>query len=598
MGNNSTMMNSLFSYFGGSSELLVCETDGFSLRAAIVKNSGYKASVLYSAHSPMADMAEALKEVVEKLKSAGWKGNSKAILLSPAVLSTLVELPIDPKKSRPIPQMQELIRWEVEPLLMQHTTRWTVGHLLVGQGYMSAEQAQTVMDMQQGKANPTGELQTTDKLSLRRFGDLAEELGYIRRSQLNACLSGQEWLKSEDEEVACGWSAQTEVEDVPGSYGWLVSCVSKGLLARWEAAFKTHNIKLQAMYPLTGSSNTLHKTDNASSVVIESHKGMAFISKLRDGAVTTQHQYVNPQQTDIARCLESFHSVTTPSNTVIQLASWQEDSQSLVSELSSSLEREVIPLATDIDASQISAGMLGAATHAFKTGKSALVADVRIGGPLPPATQRPEIRAAALAGCLLLLIGFSEASLAILKSQALAEKDNIDTQWEIIANSNKRITAQANEIEKRKEEIAKQEQEQKRMQALIDFYGHDIPERVSLVQSLLGIFQSTITDEVMLISIDEFGKRASFKQVISSTISQDNRVEVENFNVDAWALSETAAQSFIQNLKQAIEPWGLEIRDPKVVSRQGPLNLPGFGIGFRIVKLAMADDADTKVAKR
>lgn len=580
--------------FSAPSELLVFETDGFSLRAALIKNSGYKTSVVFTAGSPLADMAEAVKEIAEQLKQNGYKGG-KAILLSPAVLSTLVELPINPKKSRPIPQMQELIRWEVEPLLMQHTTRWTVGHLLVGQGYMTAEQAQTVMDMQQGKANPTGELQTTDKLSLRRFGELAEELGYIRRSQLNACLTGQEWLKSEDEDIALGWSAQGEVEDVPGTFGWLVSCMSKSLLDRWESTFKTHNIKLLAMYPLTGSSNTLHHSDAPSSVIIESHKGMAFISKLHKGFVTNQQQYVNPQQSDVARCLESFHSMSATTNTVIGLATWQGNTNDLVTELKTTLEREVTALEPTTPSENVSPGMLGAALHLFQKKLAHRVAQVRVGGPLPPVMQRPTTRAGILVAVLVGLIAISEVSLALIQYQTLAEKEKVDLQWEIVSNSNKRISAQAEEIEQRKEEIKKQEQEQKRMQALIDFYGHDIPERVSLVQSLLGILQRTVTDEVVINSIDELGKRASFKQVINSTLSQDSRVEIENFNIDAWALSETAAQSFLQSLAEAIQPWGLEIRDPKVLSRQGPLNLEGFGIGFRIVKLATPETAIDKV---
>jgi hypothetical protein len=103
--------------FSAPSELLVFETDGFSLRAAVIKNAGKSPQVVFTANSSFADMAEAVKEIAEQLKQNGFKGG-KAILLSPAVLSTLVELPINPKKSRPIPQMQELIRWEVEPLLM------------------------------------------------------------------------------------------------------------------------------------------------------------------------------------------------------------------------------------------------------------------------------------------------------------------------------------------------------------------------------------------------------------------------------------------------------------------------------------------------
>ncbi len=113
-------LNNILS-FGKKSDLLVCETDGFSLRAAVLKRNGQNVEVHQTAQSQLSDMAEAVKEVVSAIKADGWQGG-KAILLSPAVLSTLVELPVDPKKPRSLQQMQELIRWEVEPLLMQHTT--------------------------------------------------------------------------------------------------------------------------------------------------------------------------------------------------------------------------------------------------------------------------------------------------------------------------------------------------------------------------------------------------------------------------------------------------------------------------------------------
>ena len=585
--------------FGGQSELLVCETDGFSLRAAVIKNVAYKTTVLFTAESPQSDMAEALKEVIEQLKASGWKVGGKAVVLSPAVLSTLVELPINPAKPRPIAQMQELIRWEVEPLLMQHTTRWSVGHLLVGQGYMTAEQAQTVMDMQQGKANPTGQLQTTDKLSLRRFGDLAEELGYIRRSQLNACLSGQEWLKADDEQIACGWSAQSEVEDVPGSYGWLVSCVSKSLLDRWHSAFKAHNLNLESMYPLTGSSSSLHIADNISSVILESHKGMTFATQLKNNKIVVQQPYVNPEQSDVARCLESFHSLTTASNTSIELSSWENDIDSLITELRSSLERDVIAITISPDPTKVSSGMLGAATHFFGSGKSHLVADVRVDGPQLPLIQRPQTRLAIVAGCLILTLVGSEVYLMISKNQVLSNKQQVDARWKKIDSANKEIAKKVAEINKRKAEIANKEQEQKRTETLIAFYANDIPQRTAIVKNILGILQSTVNDQVIINSIDEYGRRATFnKQAVNPQFQQDKRIEVENFNLDAWALSETAAQSFIQDLKQAIEPWQLEIRDPTVSAQAGPLNLSGFGIALRIVKLKMPEQTASKATKK
>jgi len=236
---------------------------------------------------------------------------------------------------------------------------------LVGQAYMTAEQAQTVMDMQQGKANPTGELELTDKLSLRRFGELAEELGYIRRSQLNACLAGQEWLKSDDETIDCGWSAQGEVADVPGMFGWLVSCVNKELLTRWHTAFNSQGIALQAMYPLTGCSNTLSKHNDKDSAVIESHNGMAFITRFSQGNIQAQYQYVNPEKSAVERCLESYHALNLNSSTTVELASWQESPSKVAEEFEHVLAEKVSLLTNSYDNKVVSLGMLGAASHAY-----------------------------------------------------------------------------------------------------------------------------------------------------------------------------------------------------------------------------------------
>ena len=584
--------------FGKSSELLVCETDGFSLRAAVLKRNGQNIEVHQTAQSQLSDMADAIKEVITAVKADGWHGG-KAIVLSPAVLSTLVELPVDPKKPRSIPQMQELIRWEVEPLLMQHTTRWTVGHLLVGQGYMTAEQAQSVMDMQQGKPNPTGELELSDKLSLRRFGELAEELGYIRRSQLNACLAGQEWLKSDDETIDCGWSAQSEVADVPGMFGWLVSCVNKELLTRWHAAFNSQGIALQAMYPLTGCSNTLSKNADKTSAVIESHNGMAFITRFSQGNIQSQYQYVNPEKSAVECCLESYHALKLNSSTTVELASWQESPSKVAEEFEHVLAEKVNLLTSAYDINKVSLGMVGAASHAYKLTGVIHCADVRFGGPLLPTWQRPTPRAAALMLSIFVLIAGAETGLFVWKQQTLAHKQEVDANWKVISDAKKRITDKIEQIEKRKNLIKVQQADQLKTQSLLDFYSRDIPDRAALVQSLLGTLQNTVNEEVIINSIDEFGKRVTVKPVTPTLPNVDNHIEVENFNLKAWAISESAAQNFIQELKRGIEPWGLEIRDPQVISRMGPLNLSGFALVVRIVKLeSVKNTTATQVATR
>jgi len=110
---------------------------------------------------------------------------------------------------------------------------------------------------------------------------------------------------------------------------------------------------------------------------------------------------------------------------------------------------------------------------------------------------------------------------------------------------------------------------------------------------ILGILQGSVSEHIIINSIDEYDKRANFMPH-SLSRKKDNRVEIESFNLQAWALSETAGQQFIQTLKKAAEPWGLEILDSNVAARTGPLNLEGFTVSLRIVKLVSAESLSNR----
>lgn len=571
--------------FAKPSQLLVCETDGFSLRAAVLARSESEIQVLHQAKTDQVDMAEALADVVNALKADGWKGGGSAILLSPSAFSTLVELPVNPQKPRPLPQMLELVRWEVEPLLSQNMTRWSVGYLLVGQGYMTAEQAQAVMDLQQGKPNMAGGLAMSDKYSLRRFGDLAVELGYIKRSQLNACLTGQEWLKADDEVLECAWLEQGPVEDVPGTFNWLVSCVNQSLLQRWADAFARHGVKLKFVYPLTGCSAALLPDEAGSAVVLEAHPGLGFALRLQADAVLNQRQYLNPHKPALDICLETYHALHVPPREPVWLSSWQA-SPTLADDLQRMLDIDVHELSDASLGEVVTPGMAGAGRQVLGFGRDGLCAGVRVGGPLPPMKDRLEVRAAVLLTVLLLIVGASELSLWLRQHYADSYKQDVDARWKQVDDAVKRLNGQIAEVDKRKQALRQLEAEQQHSEAMLNFYGNDIPERISLVKGLLGVLQSVADDEVVMISLDEPDKPT---QPVSaahppSTPAEQQKIELENFKLEAWAMSEAAAQTFIQAMTDAVASFGLEIRDPKVSFGKGPLNGDGFAVAMRLVK--------------
>jgi hypothetical protein len=62
-------------------------------------------------------------------------------------------------------------------------------------------------------------------------------------------------------------------------------------------------------------------------------------------------------------------------------------------------------------------------------------------------------------------------------------------------------------------------------------------------------------------------------------------IETDNFNIDAWALTESAAQEFVQNMKLAVATWDLEVRDIQVIEKTGPMNLAGYSVSFSLVRV-------------
>lgn len=589
------MLKSFFK-LGKAKTILVCETDGFLLRAAVYTRTGSELAVLQTAESQQADMADAVADVIKSVKNDGWEGGD-AILLSPTVLSTIIELPVDPKKPRPLAQMNELVRWEAEPLLVQHTTQCSVGNLLIGRGYMTREQADAVMDLQQGRTNPAGGLELIDKFSLRRFGDLAEELGYIKRSQLNACLAGQEWLKSDGDLIECGWSAQGEVSDIPGTYNWQVSAVTKTLLQRWTTVFKIQGVTLHAMYPLAGASASLLGDSAEDQILIESHAGMSFTMRTQGNNIAEQHLYLDSSKNPLDCCLEGFHTLNITNDAEVYLSNWSSNDHAIHKDLSAALGREVTEIESNSITENSSPGMIGAGQHFLGMGKSNWVSNVRLGGPLPALLHRPNIRAGILFGVIALLIMIAEVTLLVRGNIVESHKNEVDVRWKIIDSAMKRINGDIKQVNQRKKELKEKKSDKQREQQRFTFFGEELPERAALVQTILGILQESVSEHIIVNSIDEYDRRSPFKSNSQNNYQRNNpklKVEIENFNLQAWALSETAAQQFIQTLKKSAEPWGLKILDSNVTGQLGPLNLKGFMVKLRIVKLVDAKSLSNK----
>lgn len=601
------------------SSLLVCETDGFLLRGAVLERTGNDVVVQYSAESRLPAMDQAVQELASLLRSAGWRGK-KAVLLTPAVVPALLELPVDPEKPRPVEQMEELVRWEMEPMLMQHTTLWTVGRILVGLGYLNEEQARAVIETQQGRGRPDQQLEV---YSLKRFGDLAIELGYINRQQLEECLVRQEWTKTEGEEVACGWVAQRGTPQAEaGSHHWLACAVSRALMKRWVDVFARQGIVLQSLYPLAGCAAATLGGDVANRLLIESHGGVATATVVRDGAlaalhmqpetlwmlleshaglvtatnlrggsVSAFHLHQSSLSGALEACLEAYHVLTPPEPDVLWLAAVSTEAGDLATQLQQVLNCRIcmLPEAAGEQRVHATPGMLGVARHGLGLAGAGLCCDIPVGGARKPVMQRVEVRAALAAALLLALIGTAEIALQVRMDLVAERKARVDKEAATLDAAVASVNAEIESVKKLQETLQAKRDELARAEGRVRFFGEELPQRSAFVQSLLSALEMAVTDEVVVERVEEIPVMPGVQRTGQAPLGRAATpaglaVPPGGFRVAAWALHENAAQQFVQSMKSAMAPWGMDVIEVSVMAQTGRLGLHGNAVSLRIVK--------------
>jgi hypothetical protein len=146
------------------------------------------------------------------------------------------------------------------------------------------------------------------------------------------------------------------------------------------------------------------------------------------------------------------------------------------------------------------------------------------------------------------------------------------------------LKKQRDEIDRRKAELEQQKQDQRRMESRLSFFGVELTDRAVLVQAILGILQNNINEQIIVHRIDEMGRRVGVQPPVAP-LNMPGVIEADNFNIDAWALSEAAAQEFVQNMKLAVAPWSMEVRDIQVMEMPGPMNLDGYSVSLSLVRV-------------
>lgn len=310
----SLSLPSLGLLIGESYSLIAFQAGSFGLRGALIQNAKHQAKIKAVAQSDTVDFTRAIAEVMTDLKAQHKKLPKQAILLTPSVVSALVQLPVSPLRPRTDEQMQELIRWELEGAISQQNKHWMIGSMLVERGSLSIDQRDEIVSELQIRQNQGG------PASLTRFGDLAVQLGYINRDQLEECFTLQGKLVAIDDDLVYGWqdsdfkakgpsdeALMSQEDDSDSAHPWLVSGISLSVRKRWLGAFKLNGIHLEAFYPSLGSAfaNLCQHSDQEQQLLLEIHQQqIALISgsgKVVTSIATTQR---DPGPISSQQCLD------------------------------------------------------------------------------------------------------------------------------------------------------------------------------------------------------------------------------------------------------------------------------------------------------
>lgn len=233
-------IDSLRERLGASSTTwLLLTWDVSGMEAALMQTGKDGSNFLGKASSRQGRFAAALDEVMAQLASITPIRPKRVALAARHVLPAVVDLPVHPDKPRQPEQMRELIQADLEPVLAEFGSLWSMGALLQARGYLSpADRERITMEEAVRRQSRSNQL---------RYGEIAIELALIERDLLDECLDQQVALQNLEASVMAGWRGRIEDKQPL----WLVCGVGQTTYREWHEALSRRGLYLAATLPIS-----------------------------------------------------------------------------------------------------------------------------------------------------------------------------------------------------------------------------------------------------------------------------------------------------------------------------------------------------------
>lgn len=217
---------------------LLLTWDVGGMQAAVLQGSPGAATILASTHSNEGRFPEALAAIMQTLAGRGYTRLRQVALAARHLLPAVVDLPVAPDKPRRPEQMRELIQADLEPVLAEFGSVWSMGALMQARGYLSAADRERI-GMEES-------VRRQSRHNQLRYGEIAIDLGLLTREALDECLDQQAALQNLDASFMAGWRGRIEDKQAL----WLACGVGHGAYREWQGSLAEHGLRLAATLPL------------------------------------------------------------------------------------------------------------------------------------------------------------------------------------------------------------------------------------------------------------------------------------------------------------------------------------------------------------
>jgi len=572
---------------GYPSRVLLCLHDGYRLHAAIVNKASRKPEVKEFVSSNAVTAERALEDIASQFSARKQKLPRKAIVISPMVVSTLLELPVDPDAPLEVTEMSELVRWELEVQYAQLQQLWEIGAILQGRGFMNAMQRVEILR----ELEKIGELAAHDQ---NAFAEVAVNMGYLTQDELQECLQFQEARLKVEESLHCGWMSVSNKKDhQAGAWPWQATGIAESERLAWLQGLETLNVELLGLFPLIGSAaaamSPLELKPSQEQILLEVHQEQIACHRLGSNRLLASLSEVRITGSDDLNAIMALLSQLVSAQTQrIDVLSINGHVQKITQQASEQLSIDAVPIALNATAEQMPeamspvlfSAMLGTLLYPQVEAKRHLLL------PLSPRAQglpfwaRDELRRLAPTGtalvALLILVTLQGGRLLMLNSEA-EDAGLLYSEARAKYNKAREEETIVNSLRKRIDQL---ESDLVVQNARLQINRDVLLLRRQRVPELLRTLSLVSNRHTLITSIVEGPKQSGFF-------------------ISGWSYSYLDAQNLMADLTQRATAMQWILANAQVRKGVGPYQMQGYQFNFWLVssasgELALIDSATSQ----